>query len=276
MTQDATHDAALQLFKVTLNWNPDDYSEGDYCNWVWATDSDHAIRLIAEEMADHEDSGIQDDETRGDFIESLINDAKNRGGVVERVIDGLLSDLEQLLMGPAGEMTFEISRKLKAIKQIAGLQFSGETMNTEPQNNCPPRIDLVDGKYSVIADPGNGVFKALRYGKEWRSLTGDKLVLGMFDRIVELQEEVARLQRHIAGDGLRYYAVTGRIPGDDEDSMYVFHVASREEAVALFTDEIYSETTCPEETRANVVKAHGQAVYINTVVVSDSSIEDVG
>ncbi len=52
MTQETTHDAALQLFKVTLNWNPDDYSEGDYCNWVWATDSDHAIRLIAEEMAD--------------------------------------------------------------------------------------------------------------------------------------------------------------------------------------------------------------------------------
>lgn len=219
MTQEATQDAPLQLFKVTLNWNPDDSSEGDYCNWTWARDHDHAIRQIAEEMADHEDSGIQDDETRSDFIENLIDDAKDRADAVERVVDGLLSDLEQLLMGPAGQMTFEVSDRLKAIKQIAGLQFSGETMNTETQNDYPTRIDLVDGKYSVIVDLNNGVFKALRYGEEWRSLTGDKLVLGMFDRIVELQEEVARLQRHIAGDGLRYYAVTGRIPGDDEDSL---------------------------------------------------------
>jgi hypothetical protein len=33
------------------------------------------------------------------------------------------------------------------------------------------------------------VFKALRYGEEWRDLTGDNLVLQMFFRIQELEEE---------------------------------------------------------------------------------------
>lgn len=49
------------------------------------------------------------------------------------------------------------------------------------------RIDLDDGKYTVIHD--NGVnFRALRYGEEWRSLTGDKLVLTMAQEIERLRE----------------------------------------------------------------------------------------
>lgn len=51
---------------------------------------------------------------------------------------------------------------------------------------CPTmRIDLFDGKYTVVCSPQE--FKALRYGEEWRDLTGDKLVFAMFDRIVELE-----------------------------------------------------------------------------------------
>lgn len=49
------------------------------------------------------------------------------------------------------------------------------------------RIDLLGGKYTVQHD--NGVnFKALRYGEEWRDLTGDGLVLALVQRIRELEE----------------------------------------------------------------------------------------
>jgi len=54
----------------------------------------------------------------------------------------------------------------------------------------PTRIDLCDGKYSVIFDFETGRSEALRYGEKWRDLRGDKMVLAMFDRIVELEEQL--------------------------------------------------------------------------------------
>lgn len=54
-------------------------------------------------------------------------------------------------------------------------------------SDYPTRIELCESKYSVILDFRTGDFKALRHGNEWRSLTGDKLILAMFDRIVELE-----------------------------------------------------------------------------------------
>jgi hypothetical protein len=48
-------------------------------------------------------------------------------------------------------------------------------------------IVLEGGKYTLIH--GEGQMKALRYGEEWRDLTGDKLFGAMVSRIVELVEE---------------------------------------------------------------------------------------
>jgi hypothetical protein len=46
------------------------------------------------------------------------------------------------------------------------------------------RIDLENGKYTVIHENGSNL-RALRYGEEWRSLTGDGLVLAMAHQITE-------------------------------------------------------------------------------------------
>jgi hypothetical protein len=51
------------------------------------------------------------------------------------------------------------------------------------------QITLYDGKYTIIQQDDPYVFKALRNGEEWRDLTGDGLVLQMFLRILELEEE---------------------------------------------------------------------------------------
>ena len=53
-------------------------------------------------------------------------------------------------------------------------------------------ILLDDGKYEVILDQTGGTskFYALRYGEEWRSLTGDNLVLCMFQRIQDLEDKL--------------------------------------------------------------------------------------
>lgn len=51
------------------------------------------------------------------------------------------------------------------------------------------RIELNDGKYTYVAD-GKGRQKALRYGEEWRDLTGDNLIYWMACKIEELEEKL--------------------------------------------------------------------------------------
>lgn len=55
-------------------------------------------------------------------------------------------------------------------------------------------IKLDDGKYEVVLDQTNNTFDfhALRHGEQWRHLTGDNLVLSMFQRIQELEELLTR------------------------------------------------------------------------------------
>lgn len=51
-------------------------------------------------------------------------------------------------------------------------------------------INLDEGKYTIIQDLNNGIFKALRYREEWRDLIGDNLILSLVHRIEELEEQI--------------------------------------------------------------------------------------
>ena len=51
------------------------------------------------------------------------------------------------------------------------------------------RIDLCDGKYTYCLEDGKQF--ALRYGEEWRDLTGDGFVLSMAQKIFDLEEQIA-------------------------------------------------------------------------------------
>lgn len=46
----------------------------------------------------------------------------------------------------------------------------------------------VNEKYEIVIDWPKNVFKALRYGEEWRELVGDNLILAMAYRIQELEQ----------------------------------------------------------------------------------------
>jgi len=52
------------------------------------------------------------------------------------------------------------------------------------------KITICDGKYTLIYNNENGDFRALRYGEEWRSLVGDKLVFAMFCELQAAQQSV--------------------------------------------------------------------------------------
>lgn len=52
------------------------------------------------------------------------------------------------------------------------------------------QIQLEGGKYTINLEECPHKFEALRYGSPWRDLTGDKLVLSLVHRILDLEEEL--------------------------------------------------------------------------------------
>jgi hypothetical protein len=51
----------------------------------------------------------------------------------------------------------------------------------------------MDGKYEVSHENGLNL-KVLRYGEEWRDLSGDGFVLALVQRIEELEEQVKKTE----------------------------------------------------------------------------------
>ncbi len=80
----------LTPFSVTLPWNPSDADEGTYATTVWADNCDEAVRLVAEEMAEHPDGGCGTDEERAEYVKLLIAD----GGYVVEVAKELVQNMQ--------------------------------------------------------------------------------------------------------------------------------------------------------------------------------------
>lgn len=51
-------------------------------------------------------------------------------------------------------------------------------------------ITVGDGKYRILWDDDG--FRALRYGKEWRDLTGDSLVLVLVQEVEALRKQIRK------------------------------------------------------------------------------------
>ena len=66
---------ALELFCVTLDWQPGDDEQGDYSVSVWAVDEDDAIRQVAEEMADSGEKSFETEAERVAYIQCVIDGA---------------------------------------------------------------------------------------------------------------------------------------------------------------------------------------------------------
>ena len=60
-------------------------------------------------------------------------------------------------------------------------------------------ISICDGKYTVIQAP-TGTTRVLRYGEEWRDVTGDNVIGGLAWELQEANERIKRLEE--AGDAM--------------------------------------------------------------------------
>ena len=71
----------------------------------------------------------------------------------------------------------------------------------------------IDNKYTIIFEQEPFRFEALRGGKSWRDLTGDKLILAMAQRIEELEKQLLERDRDIYHlDKALYKAKEGDYP----------------------------------------------------------------
>lgn len=73
-----------------------------------------------------------------------------------------------------------------------------------------------------------------------------------------------------ADEGLHYFAVTGRIPGDDEDTTHLYQAEDREHAVEQFKDEMWSGRDAEERTATE--ESDGTDTYVTSVIVSDAPL----
>ena len=59
------------------------------------------------------------------------------------------------------------------------------------------RLKLENNKYEIIEDLEHGIFKAERYGEEWRDLSGDNLMLALIYKVQELERQNETLKKNI-------------------------------------------------------------------------------
>lgn len=74
-----------------------------------------------------------------------------------------------------------------------------------------------------------------------------------------------------------WVCVTGRIPGDDEDSYRIYQLpenVTRAEIFDLFERDMYEDEVNAEETMDANEREHGQSLFINTIVISASEIRE--
>lgn len=55
-------------------------------------------------------------------------------------------------------------------------------------------VTVADGKYTVLAGDLMEDFRALRYGEEWRKLTGDNLVASLAMELQEARDRIKQLE----------------------------------------------------------------------------------
>jgi len=56
------------------------------------------------------------------------------------------------------------------------------------------KLELENGKYTIIRSDDYTKFEALRYGESWQNLTGNKLMHSMVDLIQEQSERIKILE----------------------------------------------------------------------------------
>lgn len=73
----------------------------------------------------------------------------------------------------------------------------------------------------------------------------------------------------------KHIVVIGRIPEDDEDSVYIFTNLTEQEARNAFVESIYGDLFDDEKTPEKVEEQWGVSCFITCILASDTEIEGI-
>lgn len=59
------------------------------------------------------------------------------------------------------------------------------------------KLSICDGKYTIVQEP-DGHTKVLRYGDEWRDVTGDNVIGGLAYELTAANERIKRLEEALS------------------------------------------------------------------------------
>ncbi len=93
-------------------------------------------------------------------------------------------------------------------------------------------LSFCDGKYKVVFDDKPYKLEAYRHDVLWRNLTGDNLVHAMFERIVELEKELSKVNfafQNTVDSGVVLYKIENPEPRTRKDV---------KERISLVSDEM--------------------------------------
>ena len=65
-------------------------------------------------------------------------------------------------------------------------------------------ISICDGKYTVIQAP-TGTTRVLRYGEEWRDVTGDNVIGGLAWELQEARDRIKQLEDRIHRASMAFF-----------------------------------------------------------------------
>jgi hypothetical protein len=72
----------------------------------------------------------------------------------------------------------------------------GRTKSQGGQAVSELNVSICDGKYTVIQESTGGT-RVLRYGEEWRDVTGDNVIGGLAWELQESRERIKRLEEEL-------------------------------------------------------------------------------
>lgn len=104
------------------------------------------------------------------------------------------------------------------------------------------KLELENGKYTIIEDLNKGKFEALRYGDEWRNLgaEGDNLILALVYKVQELEEIVVKQAEEL--DNIDIAKMIKERESNDNGIRYTLEeVKKMREEIKESDDNIYYE-----------------------------------
>jgi hypothetical protein len=111
------------------------------------------------------------------------------------------------------------------------------------------KIVLEDGKYTILYGAEKGQkFQALRYGEEWRDLTGDKMVYLLCCKVEELEEKLKHetIERQTMQHGLR---LANQRAEEKESRLLRVAELVRDNAIRICDDQADKARTAPGSLR---------------------------